>query len=227
MRIVESLYAYVWQGNDNNCNSYVFAHALTGGKHVLVDPGHLVTPYYREPGLDRLIRAMETDGIDASSVGLVIITHAHPDHCEAALYLREENHALVALHEADEASYRTLGGKVDIHLGKGKLELGSDKPETLQIFHSPGHTPGHVTVYWPDHKVLIAGDCIFYRSTGRTDFPGGDARALQRSIDVLSELEIEYLLCGHAYGNSGILTGRETVQDNFRFIKNFFEGGAL
>ncbi len=222
MKIVENLYAYVWRGRDNNCNSYVFAGALAGGSHVVVDPGHLVTPYYQESGLDRLSEGMDRDGIIGSSIGLVVLTHAHPDHCEAAIALREEGRAMVALHEADEAGYRMMGGKVDIYLKEGTLELGKDKPVSIQILHSPGHTPGHVTIYWPDRKVLIAGDCIFYRSTGRTDFPGGDARALQQSIAVLSGLEVEYLLCGHAYGNSGIITGREAVQDNFRFIKNFF-----
>lgn len=227
MKIVDNLYAYVWRGNDNNCNSYVFAGALSGGKHVVIDPGHIVTPFYREPGLERLIGAMEKDGIAGYSIGLVILTHGHPDHCEAAVAFREEYRALVALHEADEASFVDLGGKVDIYLEKGTLELGSGGSTNLEIYHSPGHTPGHVTIYWPRRKVLIAGDCIFYRSTGRTDFPGGNARSLQQSIDELSQLEIEYLLCGHAYGNPGIIRGGEKVRENFRYIQNLFGGSAI
>ncbi len=222
MKILKNLYAYVWRGRDNNCNSYLFAEALSDGRHVLIDPGHILTPYFQESGLDRLSEGMDRDGIASSSIGLVILTHAHPDHCEAAIVLREEAAVLVALHEADEASYRSMGGKVDIYLDQGTLELGRERSTVLQIFHSPGHTPGHITIYWPDQKVLIAGDCIFFRGTGRTDFPGGDARALQQSIEALSELEIEYLLCGHAYGNSGIIRGREAVRDNFTFIKSFF-----
>jgi glyoxylase-like metal-dependent hydrolase (beta-lactamase superfamily II) len=227
MKIVDNLHAYVWRGSDNNCNSYVFAGALNDGRHVVIDPGHLVTPYYQESGLDRLTDGMDRDGIAGSSVGLVILTHAHPDHCEAAIALREENRSLVALHESDEASYRMLGGKVDIYLKEGTLELGGESGIALQIYHSPGHTPGHVTVYWPLRKVLIAGDCIFYRSTGRTDFPGGDARSLRETIDTLSQLEIEYLLSGHAYGNPGIIKGGENVRDNFRYIKKFFGAGAF
>jgi len=115
MKIVDNLYAYVWRGNDNNCNSYVFAGALNDGRHVVVDPGHLVTPYYQESGLDRLAGGMDRDGITGSSVGLVILTHAHPDHCEAAIALREENRALVALHQADEESYRMMGGAEKIN----------------------------------------------------------------------------------------------------------------
>ena len=89
----------------------------------------------------------------------------------------------------------------------------------MDCFHSPGHSPGHITIYWPDKKVLIAGDVIFYRSTGRVDLPGGSAKTLRQSIERLSQLDIEYLLCGHPYGHPGIIRGKAAVQENFEFIK--------
>jgi glyoxylase-like metal-dependent hydrolase (beta-lactamase superfamily II) len=227
MKILEDLYAYPWRGNDNNCNSYLLAGALNENRHVIIDPGHLLTPMYREPGLERLLGEMQRDGIDGSRIGLVILTHGHPDHCEAAMALRSEFHALVAMHEEDAPAYSGMGGKVDVFLDEGSLELRPNKPVHLEIYHSPGHTPGHVTVYWVDKKVLAAGDCVFYRSMGRTDFPGGDPRALQKSIERLSKLDIEYLLCGHAYGNSGVLKGREEVNENFRILENYFNMEAL
>jgi hydroxyacylglutathione hydrolase len=222
MKLFESFYAYPWQGNDNNCNSCVFAGILGGGKHIVVDPGHIATPSYREPGLNRLLGAMRRDGLAAESVGLVILTHGHPDHAESAVILRDEYHALVAMHQADEPAYSALGGKVDVFLDEGALKLGTEKPEVLQVCHSPGHTPGHITLFWPDRKLLIAGDCIFHRSMGRADLPGGDFLTLRRSIEKLSTLDIEYLVCGHPYGHPGIISGAEEVQDNFRFIRNLF-----
>lgn len=220
MKLIESLYAYPWKGSDNNCNSYVFAGVLNGGKHVLIDPGSIVTPYYREAGLDRLFEEMKKDELDTSAIGLVVLTHGHPDHAESAVVLRNEFGAMVAIHEADAPAFSGMGGKADLFLGEGSLELGEGKKTVLQIFHSPGHTPGHITIYWPDHRVLIAGDCIFYRSTGRSDFPGGSARRLRHSIEELSKLDVEYLLCGHPYGHSGILTGRDEVRNNFGYIRN-------
>jgi hydroxyacylglutathione hydrolase len=227
MKIVDDLYAYPWRGSDNNCNSYVFAGVLSEGRHVIVDPGHLITPAYQEPGLERLFGEMNRDGIDGTRIGLAILTHGHPDHCESAIVLRQEYNTLVALHEADEPAYKMLGGKVDLFLEEGDLSFDSENSAGLQIYHSPGHTPGHVTIYWPAQKVLIAGDCIFYRSTGRTDFPGGSAQDLQKSIMRLSELDVDWLLCGHPYGNSGILKGSDRVQENFRVIQNFFGAGAF
>lgn len=216
----EDFYVYPWQGNDNNCNSFVFARALNGGRHVLVDPGHVVTPYYRERGLERLLESMRRDGLEADAIGLVILSHSHPDHCESAIFLRKSG-ALVALHQADEPAYTHLGGKVDVFLDEGSLEFEGNSTK-LQVLHSPGHTPGHVTLYWPDRRLLIAGDCIFYRSTGRVDLPGGDARKLRQTVNKLADLEIEHLLCGHPYGHTGIISGREEVEDNFFYIRNLF-----
>lgn len=227
MKIADCLYAYPWRGNDNNCNTYVFAGVLSEGRHVLVDPGHLLTPMYQEPALRHLLSDMSRDGLNGMRTGLVILTHGHPDHCEAAVALRREYGALVAMHEADAGSFEAMGGKVDIFLEEGTLEFNGDRPVSLQIYHSPGHTPGHVTIFWPERKALITGDCVFYRSMGRTDFPGGDAAALQNSIDRLARLDVECLLCGHAYGHPGILKGKEAVRENFRVIQEYFRSGAV
>ena len=89
----------------------------------------------------------------------------------------------------------------------------------LEIFLSPGHSPGHITIYWPERKVLITGDVIFYQSTGRVDLPGGSAADLKQSIERLSGLDVEYLLCGHPYGHPGVIEGKTAVQQNFTFVK--------
>jgi glyoxylase-like metal-dependent hydrolase (beta-lactamase superfamily II) len=133
--------------------------------------------------------------------------------------IREETGALVAIHEVEAPFYSRFGGTVDLFLGEGSLELGTESPLTLTVFHSPGHSPGHTTFYWPRERVLIAGDLIFYRSTGRVDLPGGDPEALRNSIARLSQLEIDYVLCGHPYGHPGIIEGRDEVRRNFEFLQ--------
>jgi glyoxylase-like metal-dependent hydrolase (beta-lactamase superfamily II) len=84
MKLTENLYAYIWKGNDNNCNSYIFAEVLTGNKHIIIDPGYIVTPHFKEPAFEILTKGIKEDGLKVEDIGMVIITHAHPDHLEAA-----------------------------------------------------------------------------------------------------------------------------------------------
>jgi glyoxylase-like metal-dependent hydrolase (beta-lactamase superfamily II) len=219
MRLMGDLFAYVWSGRDNNCNRYVLAGVLKDERHVVIDPGHVTTPALREAGLENLREEMAGDGIDPDAIGLVLLTHCHPDHSEAANVIRTETGALVALHQAEAEIYSRFGGVVDLLLDEGNLDLGTESPVRLTVFHTPGHSPGHITIYWPAEKVLIAGDLIFYRATGRVDLPGGDAGAMKDSIERMSELEIETLLCGHPYGHSGVIEGADEVRRNFDFLR--------
>ena len=53
---------------------------------------------------------------------------------------------------------------------------------TVEVIHTPGHTPGHVALYEPVSKSLFTGDTLFRESIGRTDLPGGDYSWIMRSI---------------------------------------------
>jgi glyoxylase-like metal-dependent hydrolase (beta-lactamase superfamily II) len=50
------------------------------------------------------------------------------------------------------------------------------------VLHTPGHTPGSVSIFLPFEKKVIAGDTLFRGSVGRTDLPGGDSRTIADSI---------------------------------------------
>jgi glyoxylase-like metal-dependent hydrolase (beta-lactamase superfamily II) len=53
---------------------------------------------------------------------------------------------------------------------------------TLQVLHTPGHTPGGICLYAQQEGLVFAGDTLFAGSVGRTDFPGGDMDQLIEGI---------------------------------------------
>jgi glyoxylase-like metal-dependent hydrolase (beta-lactamase superfamily II) len=57
---------------------------------------------------------------------------------------------------------------------------------------------------------------------GRTDFPGGDTALLEKSIQRLSLLDVEYVVPGHNTEPNGVIRGKQQVQRNFEAVKMFF-----
>ena len=240
MRLIGNFYAYLWPGltvaemrrYGNNCNSYLVANGLLGGKHVLIDPGMEVN----EAGqncLGRLVSEMAKDGIKIEDTGLILNTHAHPDHYGASESIRKISGTQVAIGKGEENllklavddTFRHMKNtdfqmpviNPDFYLVEGELRLGEHL--FARIILTSGHSPGHLGIYWPEAKIFMAGDLIFNKSTGRVDIPGGNAEQLKESIETVAGLDIEYLLTGHQYGSPGIIQGRQQITDNFNFIR--------
>jgi hydroxyacylglutathione hydrolase len=221
MKLIDNLFAYIWEGSDNNCNTYIFANILQNNKHLIIDPGHIITPYLGEPAYEMLIKSIKQDGLRVEDIKLVILSHAHPDHFESAIKFKESLKSQIALHKDDLNTYNNFrGAKIDLLLKDGELILDPPMQDKLQIISTPGHSTGEISVYWPSQKVLAVGDVIFFRNTGRFDLPGGDMQQLRNSIEKLARLEVEYLLCGHPYGHPGVIIGKKLIKDNFDFILN-------
>jgi hydroxyacylglutathione hydrolase len=222
MKLYNDVYAYIWKGDDNNCNTYIFANVLANNKHIIIDPGHIITPYLNEPAYETLLQQISKDGLNIGDIKLVILSHAHPDHYEAAFKIKEKSNALIALHKDDEETLIGSGGtKIDFFLNEGELKLDPPVQDKIDIIKTPGHSPGEICIYWPSHKTLAVGDVVFYHNTGRYDLPGGDPFMLKESIEKLAALDVEYLLCGHPYGHPGVIQGKEAVKKNFSFILNY------
>ncbi|MBI4317523.1 MAG: MBL fold metallo-hydrolase [Chloroflexi bacterium] len=246
MELTTDVFCYQWRGQANGCNSYAIRYLVNGvPRYALIDPGQraVALPFFDSARgrmatarddrvLETLLGSMKKDGIQPEEIGLIINTHCHPDHCEAAPELKKRTGAPIALHRGDKVLYAQAVGKryngdddageavtePDIYLEEGDLRLGSPDPITLKVLHTPGHSPGSISLYWPERKTLIAGDVVFYRSFGRYDTYGGDLLTLKDSITRLSKLDVEYLLTGHPYGHPGIIKGKREVEANFRFI---------
>jgi len=217
MKLEKDLYAYLWQNPyENNCNTYV----ITGENVLLIDPGH-------SRHLDTLFSQMKEDGLSPDEINLLLITHSHPDHFEGIEAFLDKP-VKVAMNREEE-SYLLGNGKylfemmrqplpkfrIDFYLKEGDFHFGE---KTFQIYKTPGHSPGSLSIYWPERKALFTGDVVFCGGIGRTDFLEGDSGLLAKSIERLSRLDIEILLPGHG----DILAGREAVLENFEMIQQSF-----
>lgn len=217
MKVCDGVYAYVWNGYFvNNANMFYFGDPL----NILFDPG--LKNY-----LDVRFEEMKKDGIDPADVKYVINTHCHPDHFEASLDFAGKNIPL-GMHQDEIDFYNKLGPqffqmfgmafpnvKFNISMKEGTWKVaGTD----LEIYHTPGHSPGSICIYWKDKKALVCGDVVFEQSVGRVDFPGGDGKQLIESIKKISKLDVEYLLPGHM----NIITGANKIKQNFELIEKYY-----
>jgi hydroxyacylglutathione hydrolase len=217
MKICDGIYSYVWRGVFvNNCNSFYFGEPF----NTLYDPG--LVNY-----LDQKYQDMKGDGIDTSSIQRIAFTHCHPDHFECAEKLQKEGKPL-AMHETEIAFFNDQGPgffrmfgmpfpsiEFDTVIKEGGWKIGDVE---LEVYHTPGHSPGSVCFYWREKKAMICGDLVFQQSVGRVDFPGGDGRKMKESIRKIMELDIEYLLPGHM----DIIQGADKVRRNFEMIEKYF-----
>jgi hydroxyacylglutathione hydrolase len=233
VNLTENLFCYIWQGMGNNCNSCVLKGILKGGKHVIIDPGHIVNET-REDCFKSLEEVMKGDGIAVEDIGLVVNTHSHPDHCEANELIIDRSGASVTLSKEEDEFRTTIGERMYTMFGitpphfsplfflkEGDLNLGENGFH-FRVLLTPGHSPGSVCLYLPDAKILITGDVVFFMSVGRTDFPGGSAMLLKKSIDKLAQLDVEYLVPGHNTEPKGIIQGKDKIQRNFAAVQQFF-----
>ncbi len=161
-----------------NC-SLVWCTATMRG--AFVDPGG---------DLPKLKAAAEQHGV---SVEKILLTHGHIDHCgEAGVLAKELGVPIEGPHEADrfwisrledDGRAYGIGGRAfepDRWLNDGdQVTVGE---LTFDVYHCPGHTPGHVVFHHPASKLALVGDVLFQGSIGRTDFPMGNHADLIRAI---------------------------------------------
>lgn len=148
---------------------------------VLMDPGD-------EPS--RILGLVEQEKVQ---VVHIINTHGHVDHIGANKAVKEATAASILIHELDAPALidprrslslytggREAGPPADRLLQEGDtIQVGSI---TLHVLHTPGHTPGGISLYEPTAEVVFTGDTLFAGSIGRTDFPGGSYQEIIRSI---------------------------------------------
>jgi glyoxylase-like metal-dependent hydrolase (beta-lactamase superfamily II) len=161
------------------CNFYLVGDPETR-EAIAIDPGG-------DPEI--IDEAIESHALKITAI---VATHAHFDHVLAAEYLREKTGAPFYLHDEDkpvlawlqESGRLFLGVELppppDVDSSAREGELLTAGSAVLEIRHTPGHSPGSITLVGTE--AVFSGDTLFAGSVGRTDLPGGDTAALLRAV---------------------------------------------
>ncbi|MDX1681979.1 MAG: MBL fold metallo-hydrolase [Phycisphaeraceae bacterium] len=148
----------------------------------IVDPG-----FGPEPVLDYLKR-------EQLEPAAIMLTHAHVDHIAGIQQVRSQYPSIpIQIHEA-EADFLTdptlnlsaaLAEPVVAPAATATLAHGQTVEfagTSVEVRHTPGHSPGSVSFWWKSEETVVSGDALFAGSIGRTDFPGSDHETLLTSI---------------------------------------------
>ncbi len=162
------------------CNCSVLGDPVTR-EAMVIDPG------------DDIEDVVEILNRHQLTVKMIVITHAHIDHIGGAHKLRALTGAPVVMNENDsfladnlKTQAAWLGVATPANPGIDTPAREGDVLRTgsieAHVLHTPGHTPGSISLFIPAEQKLIAGDTLFKSSIGRTDLPGGDFNAIIDSI---------------------------------------------
>lgn len=193
-----------WTGGPLSNNIYLFWDDAKGDA-VLIDPSIESEPARRK--LDDLERA----GVHLRAIWN---THGHFDHVYDNARWKAEYSVPLLMHGADRFLLE--------HLREQAIWFGLEAPEVVQpdidltavaelnigdsvvrVLHTPGHSPGSVSFWFPAEKLCVSGDVLFRGSVGRTDLPGCSEEALLQSLRTLAALPLETrILPGHGPGTT-------------------------
>ena len=185
---------------------------------IIVDPG-----CYSNDEKNILKKYIEDNNLNPVKL---INTHCHIDHILGNKFVANTWGLNLETHQNDiellenSSEIARLYGFIDYEkspsttqfLNEGDIvEFGNSK---LKILYTPGHAPGHISLYSKEEKFIISGDVLFNNSIGRTDLPGGDFNVLIESIKtkILCLDDDTVVYCGHGPATT---VGYERVNNPF------------
>lgn len=163
-------------------NCYIVSHILSK-ECIIIDPGD---------GADTISEQILIQNLNPIAI---IATHGHFDHILAAYELQTAFEIPFLIHEKDEflLSKTTLSGEFWLKRKIWSRPPVADKfmktgdiikfgKHSLNVIHTPGHTPGGICLYNTKEKIIFTGDTLFKNGVGRTDLPYCSHEDLQKSL---------------------------------------------
>ncbi len=163
-------------------NCYILGAETSANDCLIIDTGLRAEP---------LIDFLTDRNLNPAAI---ILTHGHADHIIGLDLLREKFPKIkVYIHKLDEDMLTdpemNLSLITGVHFQTAPAEHLLEENQTLceasielKVIHTPGHTPGGISLYSKEQGIIFVGDTLFAGSIGRTDFPGGNLQQLTSSI---------------------------------------------
>lgn len=172
----------------------------------------VVDPAWEVP---KVIALAKQEGIQITDI---LLTHSHHDHINGLAEILNCYDAQVHLLNAEAQFWGQELEKPSLHHGGDTIQLGKTE---IEIWHTPGHTPGSACFYLDGH--IITGDTLFVFGCGRCDLGGGNPEQMYHSLKKLgSELPRQTVVHpGHNYAHKPSSTIAEQLESNpfMRFDK--------
>jgi glyoxylase-like metal-dependent hydrolase (beta-lactamase superfamily II) len=145
----------------------------------IVDAGPVVAVIDPGPDDDTHLAAINRR-LAGKTVGVVLVTHSHPDHLPLADRLAQPHHASVR-------RYPELGDGDVVRVGT----------LNLTALYTPGHSPDHLCFLIPQDGAAFTGDLILGQGSSMVTYPEGDVAAYLNSLDRLAAVKPRILFPGH------------------------------
>jgi len=145
----------------------------------IVEAGPVVAVIDPGPDDEAHLRALN-ERLAGATVGVVLVTHSHPDHLPLADRFARPHHASVR-------RYPELGDGDMVNVGTLKLTA----------LHTPGHSADHLCFFIPGDGALFTGDLVLGRGSSMVTYPEGDVAAYLRSLERMAALQPRILFPGH------------------------------
>lgn len=181
------------------------------GEALLVDTGRRAGPAGGSSTLELVDDRLARRGLDLRTV---VLTHYHYDHVGHAGAVAERHDAEVVCHPADRPVVESR------YPGPTPVTRTVEDGETLSVgdlavwvIHTPGHTPGHLSLYVPESGSLYLGD-VGYWPTPLSPHPVGHAADQFASLEACLELDPAYLFPGHGLPRCGPGDARDYLLDS-------------
>lgn len=188
-------------GNKGSIERFVYSYIIFGDYITLIDTGV-------KGSFKQIYEYIESMNRNISEIDKIILSHSHPDHLGSAQRIKQDTDCIVLAHEAElnwfenleiQFNSRPVPGffslvdqsvEIDVLLEDGDM-ISPSGAEEMKIIHTPGHSPGSISILFPKSGTLFTGDSIPVEN----DIPSYDSYVkMKESLEVLKDIRCKRIL---------------------------------